>query len=216
VEVLECHKEVAGFIYAVIGVLYAVLLGFTAIIVWERYEKAHSSVEQEANEVADLFRDAQVFPNELRNELESQLRTYVRLVLEREWPAMAEGGSSRETWEAYNQLWPTYQRIRPQDEREKAWYTLSLTRLNELGDYRRLRLLSNRSAVPGVCGSCSWVAEPSHRLQLSVRYEKYRGPGRDDSVSRSDNRASAVLDPGHESSLRRDHPRGATCVPPGC
>ena len=33
VEVLECHKEVAGFIYAVIGVLYAVLLGFTAIIV---------------------------------------------------------------------------------------------------------------------------------------------------------------------------------------
>ena len=73
VEVLECHKEVAGFIYAVIGVLYAVLLGFTAIIVWERYEKAHTSVEQEANEVADLFRDAQVFPNELRNELESQL-----------------------------------------------------------------------------------------------------------------------------------------------
>jgi hypothetical protein len=61
VEVLECHKEVAGFIYAVIGVLYAVLLGFTAIIVWERYEKAHTSVEQEANEVADLFRDAQVF-----------------------------------------------------------------------------------------------------------------------------------------------------------
>ena len=150
VEVLECHKEVAGFIYAVIGVLYAVLLGFTAIIVWERYEKAHTSVEQEANEIADLFRDAQVFPNEPRNELESQLRTYVGLVLEKEWPAMVQGGSSRETWEAYNQLWPTYHRISPQNEQEKAWYTLSLTRLNELGDYRRLRLLSNRSAVPGV------------------------------------------------------------------
>ena len=33
VEVLERHNEVAGFIYSVIGVMYAVLLGFTAIIV---------------------------------------------------------------------------------------------------------------------------------------------------------------------------------------
>jgi hypothetical protein len=154
VEVLECHKEVAGFIYAVIGVLYAVLLGFTAIIVWERYEKAYTSVEQEANEVADLFRDAQVFPTDVRNELGSRLRTYVRLVLDNEWPAMAAGRSSRETWQAYNQLWPTYHRIEPQSEQEKAWYTLSLTRLNQLGDYRRLRLLSNRSAVPGVM----WIA----------------------------------------------------------
>ena len=32
VEVLERHNEVAGFIYGVIGVVYAVLLGFTAII----------------------------------------------------------------------------------------------------------------------------------------------------------------------------------------
>jgi len=32
VEVLERHNEVAGFIYSVIGVMYAVLLGFTAII----------------------------------------------------------------------------------------------------------------------------------------------------------------------------------------
>jgi hypothetical protein len=38
VDVLERHNEVAGFIYAVIGVLYAVLLGFTAIIVWERFD----------------------------------------------------------------------------------------------------------------------------------------------------------------------------------
>jgi hypothetical protein len=42
VEVLERHNEVAGFIYAVIGVVYAVLLGFTAIIVWERFNQAQA------------------------------------------------------------------------------------------------------------------------------------------------------------------------------
>src|SRR4029077_9116706 len=56
VEVLARHNEVAGFIYAVIGVLYAVLLGFTAIIVWERFDEAQTNVEREANELGDLFR----------------------------------------------------------------------------------------------------------------------------------------------------------------
>jgi Protein of unknown function (DUF4239) len=151
VEVLERHNEVAGFIYSVIGVMYAVLLGFTAIIVWERYDQAQAEVEKEANVLGDLFRDAQVFPDETRRELETKLQSYARLVVDKEWPAMAEHRSSPETWEAYNQLWQTYYRLTTQNEQERVWYAQSLTRLNELGDQRRLRLLSSRSAgVPNV------------------------------------------------------------------
>ena len=152
VEVLERHNDVAGFIYAVIGVLYAVLLGFTAIIVWERFEEAQTNVEKEANELGDLFRNAQAFAAEpFREELETTLRSYVRLVVEKEWPAMAEGKSSADAWDAFNRLWQTYYRFRPQDEDERVWYSQSLTRLNQLGDYRRLRLLSSKSAgVPPV------------------------------------------------------------------
>ena len=123
VEVLERHNEVAGFIYAVIGVVYAVLLGFTAIIVWEQYDKAQAA---------------------LRGELETQLRAYARLVIEKEWPAMAEHKSIPEVWDAYTQLWRTYYQFQPENESEKIWYTVSITRLNDLGDQRRLRLLSSR------------------------------------------------------------------------
>ena len=80
-EVLEQHNEVAGFIYAVIGVLYAVCLGFTAIIVWERFDQAQVVVEKEANELGDLFRDAQTFPDDVRKELETKLRSYAQLVV---------------------------------------------------------------------------------------------------------------------------------------
>jgi predicted membrane chloride channel (bestrophin family) len=66
VEVLKLNNEVAGFIYAVIGVVYAVLLGFTTIIVWEQYDKAQAVVDQEANELADLYRNAQTFPDNVR------------------------------------------------------------------------------------------------------------------------------------------------------
>lgn len=151
VEVLKLNNEVAGFIYGIIGVLYAVLLGFTAIIVWERFDGAQAGVDQEANELADLFRDAQAFPDEVRMELETQLRDYARLVAEKEWAAMAEQRASPETWEAYNRLWRTYHLFQPQTDHARIWYAQSLTKLNELGDQRRLRLLHSRSdGVPDV------------------------------------------------------------------
>jgi Protein of unknown function (DUF4239) len=151
IEVLEQHNDVAGFIYHVVGVLYAVVLGFTAVIVWERFDDARLNVEKEANELADLFRNAQAFSEDFREELEPNLRSYVRLVVEKEWPAMAEGKSSAEAWDAYNRLWQTYYRFRPQNEYEQVWYAQSLARLNQLGDQRRLRLLSGQSgAIPAV------------------------------------------------------------------
>jgi Protein of unknown function (DUF4239) len=155
VEVLKLNNEVAGFIYGVIGVLYAVLLGFTAIIVWERFDNAQAGVDQEANALADLYRNAQVFPEDVRSELETHLRAYATLVAEKEWAAMAEQRPSPETWEAYNRLWRTYHLFEPQTDRDKIWYAQSLTKLNELGDLRRLRLLSSRSVgIPDVI----WVA----------------------------------------------------------
>jgi hypothetical protein len=155
VETLKLNNEVAGFIYAVIGVLYAVLLGFTAIVVWEQFDKAQAGVDQEANEIADLYRDAQTFPEDTREQLETQLRAYAGLVVEKEWPAMAERKSSPEAWDMYNRIWRSYHEFQPQNDHQKIWYEQSLIRLNQLGDQRRLRLLSSQSVgIPTVM----WIA----------------------------------------------------------
>ncbi len=147
---LDRHIQVAGYIYSVLGVVYAVLLAFIAIVVWEQHTRAKTGVEQEANELGDLYRDAQAFPEEVRMGLHNQIRTYTRVVVEKEWPAMANGEAGPEAWEAYNKLWVAYQQFQPGNTYENAWYTESLGRLNQLGDHRRLRLLANRSAVPRI------------------------------------------------------------------
>ncbi len=149
-EVLARHNEVAGFVYAVIGVVYAVLLGFTAIIVWEQFREAQRGVELEANALADLYRSSQVFPDDVRGELEDGLRDYARLVVEEEWPAMAAGESNRPTWDAYNLLWRIYHEFRPQDEHQRIWYVNSVERMNVLGEQRRNRLLAVHAEVPTV------------------------------------------------------------------
>ena len=149
-EVLSRHNDVAGFIYAVLGVVYAVLLGFTAIIVWEEFQRAQEGVEVEANALVDLYRDAQVFPAEVRSEMEQRLRDYTRLAVEEEWPAMARGQSGPRTWDAYNRLWRAYHAFKPQDDHQHTWYEQSVQRLNQLGDERRSRLLALHAGVPRV------------------------------------------------------------------
>jgi uncharacterized protein DUF4239 len=151
VEVLERHNEVAGFIYAVVGVLYAVVLGFTAVIVWQRFDEAQAIVGKEANVLGDLFRDDQAFPPDIRQEVETNLRSYAGIVIDKEWPAMAKGKSSAEARDALNRIWQVYYRIRPQNEFERVWYSESLTKLNQLGEHRRERLLSSEtSGLPAV------------------------------------------------------------------
>jgi protein-S-isoprenylcysteine O-methyltransferase Ste14 len=49
------HNDVAGFIYAVLGVIYAVLLALVVIAVWEEFGRARVTVEAEANALAEIF-----------------------------------------------------------------------------------------------------------------------------------------------------------------
>lgn len=49
------HNDVAGVIYAVTGVVYAVLLVFALISTWQDYETAKVTTESEANELAEIY-----------------------------------------------------------------------------------------------------------------------------------------------------------------
>src|SRR5215467_7184741 len=87
----EKHNEVAGFIFATAGVIYAVLLGFTVIVVLEQYLAAESAVAQEAAALIAVARDTSSFPEPARGQVYDQLRAYARLVITEEWRTIDEG-----------------------------------------------------------------------------------------------------------------------------
>jgi hypothetical protein len=87
------HNDVAGFIIAVVGVLYAVLLAFVVVITWESFSAAEDVVGQEASALRSIYRESSAFPEAVRNQLHDDVRRYAQTTIEREWPAMAEGHS---------------------------------------------------------------------------------------------------------------------------
>ena len=96
------HNDLAGFILAVIGVIYAVLLAFVAIGAWERFEAAEASSYEEAASIATVYRDAGEFPQ--RERLRRKIAEYVELVVDAEWPAMLSGGRSAKVGHLLEQI----------------------------------------------------------------------------------------------------------------
>ena len=56
VETLTKNNEIAGLKFATVGVIYAVLLAFSVIVVWEKFNDAQTTVAEEAGATAALFR----------------------------------------------------------------------------------------------------------------------------------------------------------------
>jgi hypothetical protein len=84
------HNDVAGFIYAVLGVAYAVLLGLVVVAVWEEWNAAATvAVDQEASEAAEIFWLAHRLPQPEGRSLQELARSYAQVVVNEEWPLMA-------------------------------------------------------------------------------------------------------------------------------
>jgi hypothetical protein len=147
---LQKHHDVAGFISAILGVIYGVLLAFVVFVVWTHFDTARIAVESEADCTGDLYRMAYGFPADAQGQIRRDLYYYVQSVINDEWPAMASGHSSPATERALDRLWVTYSAMDPATNREVTLYQESISRLNDLSNSRRERIIASRSGVPSL------------------------------------------------------------------
>jgi hypothetical protein len=153
---LETHHEVAGFIIGVLGAIYAVLLAFAVIVVWNQFEDAKTTVGKEANQINDLSRMAQGFPDRSRPVALEGIKVYLQVIVEDEWDTMSRGEASPKAHAALENLWQIYREVDPQTNRESALYAESLDRLNQVSDSRRVRVYASREDVPLVVQVLLW------------------------------------------------------------
>jgi 23S rRNA maturation mini-RNase III len=152
----ETQHEVGGFIIGVMGAIYAVLLAFVVVAVWDEFSDAKLVVEREANQLNDLSRMAQGFNAETQQRTLEGLKNYARAAVDEEWETMSRGRPSQKTQAAMDDLWRIYTGIDPQAGRESMLYAESLDRLNELSNSRRQRLFISDDDIPGLIQILLW------------------------------------------------------------
>lgn len=149
-ELLAENNEVAGFKFAVVGVLYAVLLAFAVIVVWERFSDTEAQVATEAGASATLYRLADGLAAPGGPSIHTAITTYLRSVVAEEWPAMERGEEHAGTTRTLDALYSTVLAMQPANDREGVVLDEMLTQLNILTEARRARLVATVGIVPGV------------------------------------------------------------------
>lgn len=155
-EIHQANNEVAGFIFATIGVLYAVLLAFIVLAVWQEFEEARVTVQQEANDVANLFRISQELPSPGGKDLQQGIIDYTNAVINSEWPAMQEGEESPAARDAFEHLWTVHREIDAAKTASPEIEYNFLPILISVGNNRRIRLLDSRSELSPALWGLLW------------------------------------------------------------
>jgi Ca2+/Na+ antiporter len=150
IELRKQHNDVAGFIYAVVGIAFAVLLGLVVVAVWEQYQTARDTTEREADELAELFWLGQRLPPAEGRRLQELTRSYARVVVDEEWPLMARGESSPRAWALIDEIRLTVQNLNPDTEAGQVLYEQGFERVHDLADARRDRLVEAEQGIPGI------------------------------------------------------------------
>jgi len=155
------HNDVAGFIYAALGVIYAVLLALVVIAVWEEYDAASVTVEQEANALAEIFWLAHRLPEPEGSHIQELARSYAEDVIHKEWPLMEQGEAPLMTqmaetpagWTLIDELRANLQDFQPRTQADEQLYAEGLDQVQRLADARRMRLVAAEEGIPGVLWS---------------------------------------------------------------
>jgi hypothetical protein len=150
VEVRRTHNELAGFTIAVISVTYAVLLAFIAIATWESFTNAELIVDREADYVGSIYRDTQGLPPDMGHAIRADMREYVRVVIDKEWPTQQLGKTPSQAWEPLRKVHTAIVTMQPATRGEAVIQAELLKTLNDLYRARASRLAAVTGHIPSV------------------------------------------------------------------
>jgi Na+/proline symporter len=148
-EVLKDNHEVAAIIFNAFGLFYGVLVAFVVFVTWSGYDEATKNLQLEASEALDIFHSAEAFPDPAKKIIQQGLRDYLAAVYGDEVPRMARA-EINVNFGAHANLRTLFDQIDVTSIPNRELYAESLRRLNNLAQYRRLRIFAGNDTNPPV------------------------------------------------------------------
>ena len=144
---LKAHHDVADPILGALGAIYAVLLAFVVVTVWQNFDKSNSGVQLEANYLADIYRDAEAFSPDFKQKVDILLREYRQAVVDDEWKTMERGQMSPKVEKLMRGIWSLYTTYQPRNPTEQSFFDESVRKLNSFRELRRQRIMDSRTGI---------------------------------------------------------------------
>jgi len=144
------HNDIAAAIFSIIGVTYAVLLAFVAMLAWDGFNKAKAASHSEAVLALDVIEAAEGLAEPAKANLLDGMKRYTRAVIAIEWPAQAEGHVVRAGDRFLDDAQRLVVALKPATEADTNLHALLLQSLTRLRDARQEQLLAAETTVPRI------------------------------------------------------------------
>jgi Na+/proline symporter len=149
-EELKENHEVAAIIFNAFGLFYGVMVAFVVFVTWSGYDDATKNLQMEASEALDIFYSAKGFPDPANKIIQQRLKGYVTSVYNDEVNRMSQGEISLYSGGAHARTTTLFDQMDEKSIPNRELYAESLRRLNNLAQYRRLRIFAGNDTVPPV------------------------------------------------------------------
>ena len=145
------NNDVPVPVFQTAGTIYAVLLAFSVIAVWQSYGEAKDNVAEEASTLTTtLYRQTNGLPAMQQRELRALLREYTAAVVSDEWQIQAAtGGASPLARKAIGDIYRQYRLMDPRVASSPIGDEFLQTMRTVAADRNR-RTLEASEALPGV------------------------------------------------------------------
>ncbi len=142
-----CH-EVGGVMLAVIGTLYAIIIGMIVVNSQAKVDQASQMAISESNMLSSIFHLATTFQQPARDEIKEAIHQYASVVVEQDWSKVEQGKEKEASIPAYQKLWKTVTGYTPVNNKDQQSYSLMLSNMEELTAARRFRMVSAKGGLP--------------------------------------------------------------------
>jgi len=149
-EVLKENHEVAAIIFNAFGLFYGVLVAFVVFVTWSGYDEATKNLQMEASEALDIFHIAAAFPDAPRQTIQRGVKDYLDGVYNDELSKLAEEDLQLYSGGAHNSLKMLFAQVDASSIPNRELYGEALKCLNNLAQYRRMRIFAGNDTVPPV------------------------------------------------------------------
>jgi hypothetical protein len=149
-EVLKENHEVAAIIFNAFGLFYGVMVAFVVFVTWGGYSDATKNLQMEANEADDIFHLTKALPNPAGTMIRQGLMDYIASVYNDELTRMSQGNISLHSNPAMARLITAVYQMDEKSIPNRELYAETVKRLNNLAQYRRLRIFAGNDTVPSV------------------------------------------------------------------
>ena len=138
-ELRRDHNDIAGFLIAVVGVVFAILVSSLAIIVLTRQDRAQTLVVQEAQALESIERETDLLAGDRRETVRAHVRAYLDAVIDGDWPQMREAHWPTAARASADALWGDVVTLPVQNFSEMLTAQNLRQQLDKLAEVRRER-----------------------------------------------------------------------------